>query len=544
MNNLTDIKQKNKILKNFKAFTLVEMLISMLVISVLMVASVPMITQLSNQKTGTDKNVGTCIEADSSSWYNDSTGATSAVTTGTACSYAVTGAQKNGSKAAGSAIWIADHGTSAQKIMAKKILRAACDLGGEKACDYFINSCAVNGSGISPYCDDTSSFLDLTYYLHLNKDTYTNTNLGAKYIYTQLAILLPKWQTNLLNEVFYAKDNNQMPNNGQNLNNNIAFTLAVPKVYIQACNNGFSAACTIAHDSNYNKSCHQIKTNWPDAPTGAYNLTYDGASTPVGTSCSMDSVASAAITGCKTVAAINDSYNCNTASPTSGTNCSNDCFVGYTNNYNRSCAQITSIWSSAPTDTYRLTTNGAPPTATISSVCTAASSQSTCVEGGTGTVCSDGTVYVGNLAGRYIFMTQSDNTTSITWNSGTGTDIETGATDTYNGNTNYTILANSTDAGSPYAAEEACKAMNDSAAYGHTDWYLPALAEIRFVYDNRIALIAAGTTFACDFYWSSTEHSADIAYPLGFDGAGTPGDYYWVDKNWHGWCCARCIRDE
>lgn len=541
-------------IKRLQAFTLVEMLISMLVISTIVLSSAIMITQMSSKKSDLDKNISSCIAGNTASWvdtftgttmywYTDATGATTTPNTGTSCYAAVLDAQYNRGKSIESTVFMADNGTSAQKIMAKKILRAACDLGGQKACDYFINKCTATGSGSAPYCDDTANFLDLTYYMHLSQDTYSS-NSGAAYIYNQLSALLQKMPTNLVNEVFYAKSNNQTPDYGQNLSTNVAYLLAKPKVYIQACNNGFSAACTAAHDANYNKSCYQVKTNWTDAPTGTYMLTYNGAATPVATSCTMTSTASSAISGCTTIASINDSYNCSTASPAAATNCSNDCFVAYTNNYNRSCSQISLAWARFPNGTHRLTTNGAPPTATVSTTCPVTPDHATCIAGGLGTLCNDGTIYAGLSTdgfSRKLFTTTANQGAFIPWNNAGTTWTVTTATDLKNGNNNYNKLINSTDAASPYYAERLCKGLNDTTAYGYSDWYLPAINELKVLYANRNKKSLTGT-FPDDNatypYWSSTEKANDEASSLYFDSNTT----YNYDKNNNYF--VRCIRDE
>jgi len=197
----------------YKGFTLMEMMISMVVISILVAASAPIITQFSMLKTGMNKNVMKCIDNnDSTGWYDtDGAGATILPTTDP-CKTAVLDIQNDKNKTLSSTIQTAERGTSAQKIMAKRILRAACDQGGAGACDYFINTCRLNGSAASPYCDDTTDYTDITYYLHLNRITYANN--GATYIANQLEVLLAKMVINLLNEVI--NDDTTAPNANNN----------------------------------------------------------------------------------------------------------------------------------------------------------------------------------------------------------------------------------------------------------------------------------------------------------------------------------------
>jgi len=514
-------------LKSHKGFTLMEMMISMVVISILMAASMPMISQFSTFKTGVDKNVMKCITASSSTgWYDtDGAGATALPTT-EPCRAAVVDTQYNRGRALSTTEWYAKNGNSSQEGMAKKILRTACDQGGEKACDYFINRCRADGSGSAPYCDDTAGFLDVTYYLHQNKNT--NTNNGATYIYNQLETLLPKMIPNFVNEVFYACTNTQTPNNNQNLGTNLACELAQPKVYIKACNNGNTAACTTAYNNNYNRSCKQIKTAWTNAPTGNYRLTYNSSGDYETVSCNMTSIASTTITGCNGATA-----------NLLGNAPNDDCTYAYSQGFNQTCPVIYANWSAAPTGTYNLTTNGAPPTALVSQACTyTPPNHAACMASGVKTVCDDGTVYAGDIAGRHIFTTLTAETGSFTWNSGTA-QIIAGTTNTMNGQTNYSTLIGLNNSESPYAAARACKSLNDGPSnYGHTDWYLPAINELVFLCTNRVAV---GNFPNVDYsgYWSSTEVDAARSSSLYSTTAASTYSMFKTNSTY-----VRCIRDE
>jgi len=334
---MTNIQLKFKKTVKFNAFTMTEMFIALISISIAAASSLPLITQLTSQKSGLDKNTMNCVVLnDSTGWYDtDGIGSTvlPSASTSPKCNAAVLDVQYDRGTAFYSTTWYAQQGTTAQKSMAKKILRAACDKGGSRACDFFINSCRQDGSASIPYCDDQTSFSDLTYYLHLHKNS--TANIGGTYIYNQLITLLPKMVTNLLNETFYDVNHLQYNNNtqtsdtSQNLNVNFAYLLAQPSVFIKACNKGVSAGCTLAHDYNYNKSCQQIKAAWDDAPTGNYKLTYNGAGSPITTTCNMYNRASAAITGCTSIVpADNATFNCSKilGAGDEATSCSDDCY--------------------------------------------------------------------------------------------------------------------------------------------------------------------------------------------------------------------------
>jgi len=496
-----------------------EMLISMTVISILMAASVPMLTQFSTMKTGVDKNVMKCItNNDSSAWYTTSTGNTTVPSTDP-CKAAVSDVQYERGKAYNTAAWFAGiHGTAAQQSMARKILRAACDQGGRRACDYFINTCWKDGSTTGTRCDDTADFTDITYYVHQNATT--NTNTGATYIYNQLETLLPKMIPNLVAEVTYACGNNQGPDDNQNLGSNLACELSKPWIYIKACNNGNTAACAFAYTSDYNRSCAGVKTVWSEAPTGPYKITYDSSGNADDVDCNMSSYASAAITGCNDITA-----------NLLGNAPDDDCTYGYSHGYNQTCNVIKSNWTEAPTGTYNLTTNGAPPTALISDTCTnPPPNHAACIASGIGTVCDDGTVYAGTVAGRYIFTTTTDESGLFYWNNGLN-GILTGANNINDGKPNYDILIALSNDDSPYYAALACKSLNNGTSnFGHTDWYMPALNELALLQANRTAIgNYLGTT------WASTEYnnlSARCKQPDGYE-PNSQKTYSWY---------VRCVR--
>jgi len=499
-----------------KAFTLMEMLIAMTVISILMAASVPLITQMSKMKTGMDKNVTDCINKNTSTgWYNtDSAGATTLPAAGTSCYGAVVDVTNNRDNAFNVAYWTAVNGTTAQKIMAKRILRAACDQGGTKACDYFINNCRINGSASSPYCDDTTDFTDITYYLHLNRTNYENK--GATYIVEQLTDILPTMPAKLLSEAFYAKTVNP------NANNNLAYNLAQPSVYIKACNNGITSACATSFGSLYNLSCYRIKYSWPEAPSGNYRITYVSNGTSESKYCNMNSLASAAIDGCNSITAnqwVPANYN--------------DCYSGRLYNFNRTCNQVFNVWPEAPVGTYKLTSVGATAATVVSTACPIADPD--CLVQGPGTVCADTTVYAGDYNGFHYYTPPVDQGIR-TWGTSASTTY-THVNDYYNGQLNTDLLNARTDppdSYAPYQAAGACKTLNDTSAYGYTDWYLPARLEIVPLNTNRTAI--GGFTYGA-IYWTSTEASADSGAGYVF----TTGAYYSGSLKWENQR-VRCVR--
>jgi hypothetical protein len=65
-----------------------------------------------------------------------------------------------------------------------------------------------------------------------------------------------------------------------------------------------------------------------------------------------------------------------------------------------------------------------------------------------------------------------------------------------------------------------CSSLNID---GHTDWYLPAIAEISFLYQNR-ANMPSGQGFVSSGYWSSTEYSSTRAWYQSFSGGNQSND--------------------
>jgi hypothetical protein len=131
-----------------------------------------------------------------------------------------------------------------------------------------------------------------------------------------------------------------------------------------------------------------------------------------------------------------------------------------------------------------------------------------------GTVCADGTIYAGATPDGNVKMytTPCDVGMSGTQGACTGTratkkwsyggSAYVGTTSSVVGqsNTLTEYLANG-NADGPYEAATYCKTLN---LYGHTDWYLPALAELNTLYAGYSAI--GGFLTDGTWYWSSTEY--------------------------------------
>ncbi len=108
-----------------------------------------------------------------------------------------------------------------------------------------------------------------------------------------------------------------------------------------------------------------------------------------------------------------------------------------------------------------------------------------------------------------------------------------------------TYLANFAGTGSPYRAASYCyhlgKASDPSGpanplAHGRSDWYLPSIDELEFIYDNLGPHPKHG--FQNEYYWTSTENRNDLAWLLHFD-TGDQEFYYYKQHGQRVRCVAR-----
>jgi hypothetical protein len=108
-----------------------------------------------------------------------------------------------------------------------------------------------------------------------------------------------------------------------------------------------------------------------------------------------------------------------------------------------------------------------------------------------------------------------------TWNNGTSNWTTTGYTSQTTGKANTAGLYALVDAGSPYNAADYCATL---PAFGHSDWYLPALNEVAVLYANKTVIgnfdITDGNTAVSGaypgLYWSSSEYANAYSYTQRF----------------------------
>lgn len=172
-----------------------------------------------------------------------------------------------------------------------------------------------------------------------------------------------------------------------------------------------------------------------------------------------------------------------------------------------------------------------------------------------GTVCADGTVYVGNSpdGGAQMYVPRCDggrtysggvcggSRTIFTWNNGTTNYFLTsdGATSQNDGDGNTSTLAASTaHAGYPFMAAQYCDQLN---IHGSTDWYLPAQNELSLLVSNRsiISDMVSQSSYKNTFYWSST-NSSSANNEADMDKVGACCGTAATESSFNGW--VRCAR--
>ena len=227
---------------------------------------------------------------------------------------------------------------------------------------------------------------------------------------------------------------------------------------IQQCDSGTAASCAVGYNQGWNQSCSQVLTAFPSATTQSYNLSTSSAGAYTAISCTMTSVASAAISGCDAGNTV-------------------DCAYGYNNNLNQTCGQIASSWPAGVASTgtaHYLSTSSAG----------ARGSNVTCYPTPPDPDCGAANITTGTQTLRV----------SLCNNSAPGT--ETTANGTSLGGANQCWLAAPTSgtncAGTGCnasrilcnqgGAQDACNALNPSSVAGTTQnslWRLPTSAELQ-----------------------------------------------------------------
>jgi competence protein ComGC len=133
--------------KHKTGFSLIEIIVLLLLISVIMAATIPMLTKRKSD-VGTSQSVINCITSGVPDiLFNESTGVITSFPDSGNCRAAYYGCQTGKTDICNTLYYYADgKGSSDQITSALKILRASCDQGGEDACEYLIDRCKSNSS--------------------------------------------------------------------------------------------------------------------------------------------------------------------------------------------------------------------------------------------------------------------------------------------------------------------------------------------------------------------------------------------------------------
>lgn len=174
-------------------FSLVEAMILMLVISVSLTGLISVITK-KGDNTGNRQAVFMCLNNTTGIEFDSSGNITSLPTSGS-CYAAYFGCQEDTEEICPTLFSYADgSGTPDQALSALKILRAACDQGGETACDYFISRCTSNSAN----CTGPDPKFTLRYYTNLTESV---ANAGRSLIETNGTKYYSWNMTTFVNEV-------------------------------------------------------------------------------------------------------------------------------------------------------------------------------------------------------------------------------------------------------------------------------------------------------------------------------------------------------
>lgn len=189
---------KKSVISN--GFSLVEVLIIMTLLFVALAANVAFMTQRSS-KDGIDANVLGCIMNNAADIvFNATTGNITGFPTSGNCYGAYYGCQQGKDTTCNTIFSFADgfnNRTNNQRTAALKILRASCDKGGSKACQYFISRCVGN---MTTNCTSPDANLTFRFYdKMLTTDSLNNGQTGRSYIETTSNIYAVNWNITTFN---------------------------------------------------------------------------------------------------------------------------------------------------------------------------------------------------------------------------------------------------------------------------------------------------------------------------------------------------------
>ena len=265
-----------------KGFSIVEMLIVMILMSVMLVVMLPVLTVKKKSAT-LSSYVQQCVKNGAISISFDSTNGKLLSINDTSCNAVVNECVDGGSVCNDVINYAKTGANDTIKLGAKKVLRAACDKtsGSTLACNFFVERCQ------NSECDITSGipnkFLDVDYYLKMSSTD--NINPGRSVIESLIQPLYSSNNANIKNEINKKSCITAADCGCTDLacsgTKNTACSIRNESSAICIINNcnysyysGNTSACPIGYQNNWNRSCKQILNQWPTPSgfiAGAYN---------------------------------------------------------------------------------------------------------------------------------------------------------------------------------------------------------------------------------------------------------------------------------
>ncbi len=251
--------------RNKKGFTLAEFLVVLAVISIVLIASKPIMTVRKNMQNF-DIDTISCLKAETFDKTTDS------------CEQAIEKCRFNSGKACDTIKYIADHGKTGEQASARQVLRDLCDVGGEEACKYFVDSCIKD----SAKCDISGSDNDVNYYLTLPA---SSSNIGRIEVKKYAGPYLLQGIATLTNQVKTSCDaggDSACIILAEQCKTNSHWDSC--KILIDNCTGGSKIACKQGYMYNMNKTCktirdtfnphYQVDTSDLDVPaSGVFRIT-------------------------------------------------------------------------------------------------------------------------------------------------------------------------------------------------------------------------------------------------------------------------------
>lgn len=260
-----------------KGFSLVETLMVLAIIGVITVILSPFVTIQKKLKNYDVYSIN-CVKKE-----------LAANLTSPACTKSINYCKYKQSNACKTLIFLADHGklntsdattiANSEQTLARKVLGATCDQGGEEACKYFVDSCKKDINK----CDMPTAYgRELQYYLELSSTGLTNP--GALLIQKYARPYYIANNTNVKEEIINTCQNQITANNPDVvacmfLSEFAESTIRSCDSYTSATDTIANADCKLAYRLSWNRSCNQIKTAWSDATSGIYKITPLGNNT-------------------------------------------------------------------------------------------------------------------------------------------------------------------------------------------------------------------------------------------------------------------------